>query len=175
MSTKPANTWSLVKAKLAKHDARQLLSLIQELYAAYPENRAFLHARFTAGDDVLEPYKTAIDRWLWPDIFRKQQPSFAKAKQAITDYKKAVGNPAGLAELMVFACERAAGFYQDVGGGERDVTAVLWLFEQGASLASKLPASLRDEYCARLTNVREISFGYGVEDLLDEALRLFRR
>jgi hypothetical protein len=38
-----------------------------------------------------------------------------KAKQAISSYKKAVGEPAGLAELMVFYCECAAGFCNDLG------------------------------------------------------------
>ena len=38
-----------------------------------------------------------------------------KAKQAISSYRKAVGDLAGLAELMVFYCERAAGFCSDVG------------------------------------------------------------
>jgi len=36
--------------------------------------------------------------------------SIAKAKQAISSYRKAVGEPAGLADLMVSYCENAAGF-----------------------------------------------------------------
>ncbi|MBZ5615713.1 MAG: hypothetical protein LAO23_17035, partial [Acidobacteriia bacterium] len=32
------------------------------------------------GDDVLEPYKKIIDRWLWPDLFRKQDTSVSQAK-----------------------------------------------------------------------------------------------
>ncbi|HEX7814980.1 hypothetical protein [Dyella sp.] len=44
-----------------------------------------------------------------------QDISIAKAKKAITDYKKAVGQPEGLAELMVFFCERAMGFSDDLG------------------------------------------------------------
>jgi hypothetical protein len=56
-----------------------------------------------------------LDRWLWPDVLRNQNASVPKAKQAISSYRKAVGEPAGLAELMVFYCERAAGFCSDVG------------------------------------------------------------
>ena len=78
------------------------------------KNQAFLHARLGLGEDVLEPYKKTIDRWLWPDVFRRQETSVSKAKQAISDYKKALGDPEGLAELMVFYCERAAGFSKDV-------------------------------------------------------------
>jgi len=91
-----------VKAKLASVDRAGLLFLVQDLYGAHQDNRTFLHARFGLGDDVLEPYKQTVDRWLWPDVFRKQDTSVAKAKQTIASYKKAVGEPAGLAELMVF-------------------------------------------------------------------------
>ena len=91
------------------------MGLIQDLYAANKENRMFLHARFDLGNDGLKPYKETIDRWLWPDVLRNQDASVVKAKQAISSYKKAVGEPAGLAELMVFYCERAVGFCSDVG------------------------------------------------------------
>jgi len=77
------------------------------------DNQTFLHARFGLGDDVLKPYKTTIDRWLWPDMFKNQDTSVSKAKKAISDYKKAIGQPEGLAELMVIYCERAAGFSDD--------------------------------------------------------------
>ena len=87
-------------------DRAGLLGLIQSLYSAHKDNQTFLHARFGLGEDVLEPYKKTIDRWLWPDLFRKQDTSVSQAKRAISDYKKAVGDPEGLAELMVFYCER---------------------------------------------------------------------
>jgi hypothetical protein len=100
--SKSQPTWTDVKAKLAGFDRTRLLALIQDLYAAHKDNRTFLHARFGLGGDALESYKETIDRWLYPDVFRKQDTSVAKAKQAIADYKKAVGQPGGLAELMVF-------------------------------------------------------------------------
>jgi hypothetical protein len=64
-----------------------------------------LLSRFGLGEDVLETYKKTIDRWLWPEPFRNQDTSVSKAKQAISHYKKAVGDPVGLTELMVFYCE----------------------------------------------------------------------
>jgi hypothetical protein len=73
-------------------------------------------------EDVLEPYKKTIDRWLWPDVLRKQDTSISKAKQAISDYKKAGGEPEGLAELMVFYCERAAGFCSDIVNEMKDIS-----------------------------------------------------
>jgi hypothetical protein len=91
-------TWTDVKAKLADFDRAALLGLIQSLYAAHKDNQLFLHSRFGLGEDVLEPYKETIDRWLWPDVMRNQDTSVSQAKRAISDYKKAVGDPEGLAE-----------------------------------------------------------------------------
>ena len=67
------------------------------------------------GDDVLAPCKAILARWLWPDVFKSQNTSVAQAKKAVADYKKASGPAEGLAELMVFYCERASGFSCDVG------------------------------------------------------------
>lgn len=163
-------TWTDVKTKLASFDRAGLLGLIQDLYAAHKDNQTFLHARFGLGEDVLEPYKQTIDRWLWPDVFRMQDTSVAKAKQAISNYKKAVGEPAGLAELMVFYCERAAGFCSDiVTEDESYFAALVRVFEQALTVASTLPASGGDPLVARLDRVRGISqeFGYGVGDDMD--------
>jgi hypothetical protein len=168
--SKSQPTWTDVKAKLADFDRAALLCLIQSLYAAHKDNQTFLHARFGLGEDVLEPYKNIIDRWLWPDLFRKQDTSVSQAKGAITDYKKAVGDPEGLAELMVFYCERAAGFCADVcNDDEGYFDALVRMFEQALKLANALPAHRRDDLITRLDRVRVIShkFGYGVGDGMD--------
>ena len=112
LKSKP--TWADVKAKLTTFDRPGLLALLQSLYAADERNRAFLHARFGLGEEPLQPYKKIIDRCLWPDVFRGQPTSVSRAKQAITGYKNAIGDSEGIAELMVFYCERAAGFSRDV-------------------------------------------------------------
>ncbi len=168
--SKSQPTWTDVKAKLASFDHVELLGLIQDLYAAHKDNQTFLHARFGLGEDVLEPYKQTIDRWLWPDVFRKQDTSVAKAKQAISNYKKAVGEPAGLAELMVFYCEQAAGFCSGIGNEDENYFAALVrMFEQALRVANALPANSRDVLVARLDRVCSISrkFGYAVGDDMD--------
>jgi len=85
-------SWSDVKTKLVDFDRAGLLGLLQNLYAANKDNQAFLHARLSLGDDVLKPYKVIIDRWLWPDVFKNQDTSVAKAKKPIADYKKAIAS-----------------------------------------------------------------------------------
>jgi hypothetical protein len=111
-------TWTDVKEKLADFDRTALLGLIQSLYSLHRDNQTFLHSRFGLGEDVLEPYKKIIDRCLWPDVLRNQDTSVSEAKRAISDYKIAVGDPEGLAELMVFYCERASGFCTDIANDD---------------------------------------------------------
>jgi hypothetical protein len=162
-----------VKAKLADFDHAGLIGLVQNLYAASKDNQAFLHARFSLSDDVLKPYKAAIDRWLWPDVFKNQFTSVSKAKKAISDYKKAIGQPTGLAELMVFYSELAAGFSNDVGlQDEGYFNALVRMFDQALKVISTLPASDRPELLARLDAVRRTchNFGYGVGDDMDTLL-----
>lgn len=146
----PQPTWTDVKAKLAGFDRKELVGLIQDLYAAYKDNQTFLHTRFGLGGDLLESYKRTLDRWLWPDVARNQDTSVTRAKQAISDYRKAVGDPAGMAELMVFYCEQAAGFCSDVGyQDESYFNALVRMFEQALAIADKLPASNRNDLIAR--------------------------
>jgi hypothetical protein len=80
-ATKPkkaAPSRSDVEARLAESDRAALPGLVQDLYAASKDNRAFPHARFGLGGDVLDPYKATIDRWLWPDVYKNQDVSVSK-------------------------------------------------------------------------------------------------
>jgi hypothetical protein len=165
--------WTDVKAKLAGFDRAGLLGLIQNLYVLQKDNQRFLHARFGLGDDVLKPFKETIERWLWPDVFRNQDTSVSKAKQAIAEYRKAVGDPEGMSELMVFYCEQAAGFCSDIcNDDEGYFDALVRMFEQALKLADTLPADRRNGLVARLERVRVTShnFGYGVGDDMDYLL-----
>jgi hypothetical protein len=176
MTKRPSRSqprWTDVKAKLTSLDRIGLIGLVQDLYALHKDNQTFLHTRFGLGKDVLKPYKETLDRWLWPDVMRNQDISVAKAKQAISSYRKAVGEPAGLAELMVSYCENAAGFSNDVGyQDEGYFDALVHMFEQALKVTRQLSAADRDALIARLDRVRSIShnLGYGVGDDMDSLL-----
>ena len=164
---KTTPSWSDVKTKMADFDRAGLLGLVQDLYAASKDNQTFLHARFGLGGDVLKPYKATIDRWLWPDMFKQQDTSVAKARKAILDYKKAIGQPEDLAELMVFYCERAAGFCDDVAlQDEGYFDAMVRMFEQAAKQVRNLPTERHDVLGARLVVACRhcCDLGYGVYD-----------
>ena len=176
MTKRPSRSqprWTGVKAKLTSLDRIGLIGLVQDPYALHKDNQTFLHTRFGLGKDVLKPYKETLDRWLWPDVMRNQEISVAKAKQAISSYRKAVGEPAGLADLMVSYCENAAGFSNDVGyQDEGYFDALVHMFEQALKVTRQLSAADRDALIARLDRVRSIShnLGYGVGDDMDSLL-----
>lgn len=164
-STKPS--WVDIKAQLSAFDRAGLLDLVQDLYTASKSNQTFLHARFGLGRDVLEPYKKVIDTCVWPDMFKNQMVSVAGAKKAISDYKKAIGRPEGVAELMVFYCERAAGFCDDIGmEDDAFFAALVRMYEQALKSVVSLPDVERDAFITRLDAVRRVcvNFGYGVSD-----------
>jgi hypothetical protein len=170
---KSSPTWNDVKAKLADFDRAGLLGLVQALYAASKDNQTFLHTHFGLGEDVLKPYKATIDRWISPDVYKNQVYSVAKAKKPIADYKKATGQPEGLADLMVFYCECAAGFSAEFDlDDEGYFDALVRMFENALKIVTMLPEETRVELLDRLDGVRRTSHnvGYGVGDNMDGLL-----
>lgn len=160
-------TWSDAKVKLADFDSSSLLGLVQDLYAASKDNQAFLHARLGLGDDPLKPYKATISRWVCPDVLRNQDIAVAKAKKAISDYKKAIGRPEGLAELAVFYCEEVFTFLGSCGmDSEGYYSALVRMFEQALKAVMALPEAQRDAFLDRLEDIRAAGqgFGWGVGD-----------
>ncbi|HMR69097.1 MAG TPA: hypothetical protein PKA84_02590 [Rubrivivax sp.] len=96
-----------------------------------------------------------------------------KAKKAIADYKKAIGQPEGLAELAVFFCERAVGFSSDVGlQAEGYFDALVRMFAQALKAIDALPAEHRPALLGRLDAVRRLGhdLGYGVGDGMDDLM-----
>ena len=109
-STLPS--WKTVKAALQSFDRAGLLGLVQDLYAMDKDNEAFLHTRLGLGSHQLAPYKAIISRWICPDLMRSQSVSISKAKKAIANYKKAIGEPTGLTELSIHYCEESFSFLE---------------------------------------------------------------
>lgn len=175
VTKKTTPSWSDLKAKLADLDRAGIVSLVQDMYAASKDNQSFLHARFGLGDDVLKPYKATIDRWLWPKPFTNHRHSVVTAKKAIADYKKAIGRPEGLAELMVFYCERAIGYANEGLEDENYFSALVRMFEQALLEIGHLPEAQRQPLRKRLMAVSSLGqdIGYGVGDDMGELLAEF--
>lgn len=174
---KKSPSWADVKTILADFDRAGVLALLQDLYSSSKENQAFLHARFGLGSDPLLPYKTSISRWLWPDISRAQDTSISKAKKAISDYKKAVGRPDELAELMTYYCEQAIGFSREVGLSDEDFfDSLMGMFALALKSTTTLTPAQRTMLMARLQEASRLShdLGYGLGDEMDELINEYR-
>ncbi len=161
--------WSDVKTRLTGFDRAGLLRLVQDLYAASKDNKIFLHARFGLGDDPLEPYKDVIIHWINPPDYR-HPISVSKAKKAISDYKKALGQPEGLAELTVFYCEEVFDLLAYCGmDDESFYGALVRMFAQALKYVLALPPAQQAAFLVRLDRVRQLgqSVGWGVGDDFD--------
>lgn len=173
MATKKKTaSWSDLKAHLVGMEKDQLLALVKDLYGASKETQQFLHARYAVGgSDVLEPYKATITQWINPGDVRKPL-SVSKAKKAITDYKKAVGDPQGLAELGVFYCEQVfASLDLCTSEDESFYDALCVMFAQALGRIQKLPQADRSPYIERMWQVRlkGNEIGWGVWDDFEQA------
>ena len=166
-STLPS--WKAVKAILQSFDRAGLLGLVQDLYAVNKDNKAFLHARLGLGSDQLAPYKAMISRWICPDLMKRQSVSISKAKRAIADYKKAIGEPAGLAELSIFYCEEAFSFLESCAfEDERYSVALIRMYDQAVKRVLDLPVAEQHGYAKRLENLRSRArpLGWRIDDEL---------
>jgi hypothetical protein len=163
-------SWIDVKTSLLTFDRAGLYGLLQDLYAASTDNRAFFHARLGLGSDKLAPYKAVISRGLNPDLMKGQPVSVSKAKKAIADYRKAIGLPEGLAELSTFFCEEAYSFVESCSfQDESYFVALIRMYGQSVKLVADLPPAARRPYLERLNELRSRSknIGYGVQDELN--------
>ena len=150
-------SWNLVKGELRHLDRAGLVGLLMDLHTLAPENRAFLAARFGLGPDPLAPYKASISRWICPDVARGQDISVKKAKKAISDYRKAIGQPEGVTELCIHDCEEAARLLSECGmGDEAYFSALVRMYDQALSKVIDLTPIERDPMLKRLYAVREV-------------------
>lgn len=163
-------SWADVRAFLLKFDRAGLQGLIQDLYATSKDNQAFLHARLGLGPDPLGPYKATISGWINPDLMKNQTVSVSRAKKAIADYYKAIGRPAGLAELSIFYCEEAFSFVESCSyENEKYFIALIRMYDRSVNCVLSLPLAERRAYVERLGKLRSRAkhVGWGVEDALN--------
>ena len=137
-------TWSDVKAAVVNLGQTQLVKLVADLYRLSKENRAFLHARFSVGNDPLGPY--TIHECMYPNVFSNQPVQVSKAKRAISSYSKAVGDPLGEAELMTLV-ECGNNFTVDFGDiDEAFYDALIRMYRRAIDKVLSLPEEQRSEF-----------------------------
>jgi hypothetical protein len=166
----PRPSFSPIKKTLATHDRNALVTLVGELYALSAQNRDFLDARFAGGDSALPRYKKIIHDALYPDVMSADPVSFRAAKKAIADYRKALGEASGIAELTVYAAECGNQFTCDFGDiDEGFYDSLIRMFESAAKLVTTLDPEAAKPFIVRLgVIVRKASrIGWGYYDSIE--------
>ncbi|MFC1835341.1 hypothetical protein ACFL2Q_11495 [Thermodesulfobacteriota bacterium] len=154
--------WSEVKSAVVGLDKKQLVELVRDLYRLSKQNQSFLAARFSLGEDPLAPYKKTIRDCMYPDVLKDKPVQIARAKRAISDYSKAVGDPIGEAELMMLFVECGNNFTVEFGDIDEDFyNALNLMYRRTIEKVLSLPDEQHSDFKERLREIMESSSGIG--------------
>jgi len=164
-------TWLELKPHIVDMDHKQLTKLVADMYRFSKDNQVFLHTRFGIGKDRLAPYKKTIDECMHPDIYSNKPIQIAKAKKAISNYSKAVGDILGEAELMIFFVECGNNFtvsYGDMDEGFYD--SLNGMYRRAIKKIFNFPEKQQREFRDRLKEIiiSSSNIGWGYHDILND-------
>ena len=163
---KPGGGWNAVRQHLTTWDKPALLALVKNLYESASGNRGFIQARCNAedcGGEALEKYRKKIVE----QFFTKRGDGIGKlklgeARKAIRDYRKATGNLAGTAELLMTYVENGTEFTRDYGDiDERFYSSVESALDELAALLRGEARELYPQFSDRLAGVEQAASGIG--------------
>lgn len=173
--TQKPGGWSAARQHLASWDKPALLALVKDLYDAAAGNRDFINARCQAedsGGEVLETYRSKVVEQFFPKRgFGKLK--LAEARKAIRDYRKATGNLAGTAELLMTYVENGAKFTHDYGDiDERFYSSVESALDELAALLRGEARDLFPQFRERLAQAEQMTdgIGWGFHDFIADVV-----
>jgi len=173
--TKKPGGWSAARQHLTTWNKPALLALVKDLYEAAAANRDFIHARCQADEDggeMLEKYRRKIVAQFFPARgFGKLK--LGEARKAIRDFRKATGNLAGTAELLMTYVENGTRFtckYGDID--ERFYSSVESALEELAALLRGEARELYPQFRDRLAAVAQMTdgVGWGFHDFISDVV-----
>ena len=170
------HSWKNVRSVLTKASHKELLSLVGDLYALRKENKHFLKARFIRDGDTLVPFKKAIEQYVSPAEPWKNPVKLSLARKAISDYRKAIGDPEGLAELMLYYAECGVSFTLDFGDiDEPFYNSVTGMFFDGLKTLERCEPDIIGKLLPRFVETvqRTVGMGWGFHDNLLDALESY--
>ena len=166
--------WSDAKKVLASKESRELLALIKDLYSLNQQNKTFIQTKYSLIDPI-KPYKEIVEECLYPDVIKKHPLDLPRGKRAISQYRKAVGDPKGILELMVCYVECGNDFTCEFGDiDEKFYYSLETMFEKALQALDKSDKETVEEFLPRLQDVVEKAEGIGwgyydtISDLLAE-------
>lgn len=154
-----------IKKALAHVERGGLISLVADLHELGGENGAFIEARLGLTADPLVPFKKRIEEALYPDVVHGQPIRIAAARRALSDYRRAIGDPEGVLELLVHYVEcgtRMTLDYGDIDEGFYD--SLESVFDEAVTKLQSAPAEFSDRFLPRLRSLvqsaRDVGWGY---------------
>jgi len=168
----PEVTWSAVKSALSGSGREALLGLVKDLYGLSASNKQFVDARLHLGRDPLVQCKKVVAECIAPDVFSRKPIQIAKAKKAISDYRKAACDDRGELDLMIHFVECGNQFtleYGDIDEGFYD--ALVNMYVRAVKATKDLPLPERRSFQDRLRalSVSSEPIGWGYHDGLCDA------
>lgn len=158
-------SWSDIKNSIVGYSHAELIALIKDLYSINAQTKTFLQSRFSTGMDALNPYIEIVESALVPD--RNGSIKIAKAKKAISDYTKAVGDPEGILELMLIFVESGIESTSDFCDSCADYYPPLELmYEKALRLVLTMDKKTIDDYYDRFKEIAASTdyIGWGFDD-----------
>jgi len=171
MPQKKQPTWSDIKRKLAEIDRPGLLGLVQDLFHASADNRAFLASRFLAAEDggaALEEMREKIITQFFPKR-GVGDPNLREARKVISLYRRSRGDARGLSELMLTYVEAGTRFTNTYGDIDEAFYNSLSSVLADLMKLLKTPEGMAEysNFAPRLShlasNARDVGWGYGDE------------
>jgi hypothetical protein len=139
--------WQDVRRTLASKSQRELLNLIRDLYAQYPEVKNFINARLVASMANLKPYQKAIQEALYPDIIHGEDLDLERGQKAICDYQKATNDPMGTLDLMLHYVECGTSYATTYGYGDEEFFESLdEMFTQAVKMIKQSEQTVIDKF-----------------------------
>lgn len=160
-------SWINVKKHISSFDKKQLIALVGDIYRLSMDNKNFFHTRFSLGQDPLEPYKRVIENAIYPSLEDDEILNIEIANKAVKSYSKAIDNPQGEAELMVFYVECGNDFTLSYGDiDEEFYDSVLDMYKQAIETVQELPLNEQNAFKERLYEIMESAsyIGWGYPD-----------
>lgn len=168
--------WKLIRSRLNQTSQGDLISLVGEFYKLSAQNQVFLETRFGNQQDGLEEYKVIIKKNICPSEPWKKDVSLSTGRKAISDYKKALGNPEGLIELMLYYCECGVNFTNQFGDIDEGFYASIESMYQSAIDLLKKNKDLKDLFFTRIEKMVSNSshIGWGFHDTLEDIFEAYQ-
>ena len=167
--------WGKVKEVLVDKDSKELLLLVKDLYSLNKDNKTFIQTKYSLIDSI-KPYKDIIEQSLYPDPIKNDPINLSNGRKAISRYKKAVGDPNGVLELMVYYVECGNQLTVDYGDiDEKFYNSLESMFIDVLKILMESKQETIDKYLPRLRNLvgkaKGIGWGYydNMSDYLFEA------